>query len=601
MPMKNLRNLGIVFMFVLLIGTLVSCGKSVNEKISEALDKGQYDKAVELYNNSIEKKSKISDEISERIASDIEESFIDWSEERVSYENTKNMLTAFSSLEQYDLSEKASKQLAIVEIEYNGDKHMNNAEGYYDKKQYLKAMDEINSIDSKWALYPMATDLYDDAKNAYKLEIAYPSTIKQYKSSIAELGHYLKDTNDTELAREKTRLEGELETFYYTEPIIKQAYEKQEAGKYKDAFKCIDDGLDRYPQDVHLNTEKDNIAYEYIVSVAENVKPLIKEEKYDEALGIINKAQKIYSCDDFNALEDEIMDEKSFIHKISSSFTDLSEGLVAGWKQEVDSVKNEGTKSYIIKSGGKLFLGNYSDDDVTILSTAGNVGISLAGFDFPADARDLVYDVQNWGEGDYFVVHLATDVVALLPVVGAVKYAKYLKKTDASTVGAKNFCKVVLDNKNIKKSPKLRKYRYKKCKNQSLVGKTHPKTKVPFIEKRGKYSEKEGYVIVVVPVFESKANYKLPKAMYKEEFSKQKKYLNQRLTKDIEKNSDVCKQFTKKEVEQIEEGQLPDNYVWHHNEKPGLMQLVDAETHDKTAHTGGMSLWGKGYQNAVGD
>ena len=134
-----------------------------------------------------------------------------------------------------------------------------------------------------------------------------------------------------------------------------------------------------------------------------------------------------------------------------------------------------------------------------------------------------------------------------------------------------------------------------------MVGKTHPKTKVPFIEKRGKYSEKEGYVIVVVPVFESKANYKLPKAMYKEEFSKQKKYLNQRLRKDIEKNSDVCKQFTKKEVEQIEEGQLPDNYVWHHNEKPGLMQLVDAETHDKTAHTGGMSLWGKGYQNAVGD
>ena len=132
-------------------------------------------------------------------------------------------------------------------------------------------------------------------------------------------------------------------------------------------------------------------------------------------------------------------------------------------------------------------------------------------------------------------MHLATDVVALLPVVGAVKYAKYLKKTDASTVGAKNFCRVVLDNKNIKKSPKLRKYRYKKCKNQSLVGKTHPKTKVPFIEKRGKYSEKEGYVIVVVPVFESKANYKLPKEMYKEEFSKQKRYLNQRLRKDIEK------------------------------------------------------------------
>ena len=37
------------------------------------------------------------------------------------------------------------------------------------------------------------------------------------------------------------------------------------------------------------------------------------------------------------------------------------------------------------------------------------------------------------------------------------------------------------------------------------------------------------------------------------------------------------------------------NYVWHHNEKEGLMQLVDANIHAKTGHDGGMKFWGAGH------
>lgn len=46
------------------------------------------------------------------------------------------------------------------------------------KSSILRLWMKLILFNSKWALYHMATDLYDDAKNAYKLEIAYPSTIK---------------------------------------------------------------------------------------------------------------------------------------------------------------------------------------------------------------------------------------------------------------------------------------------------------------------------------------------------------------------------------------------------------------------------------------
>ncbi len=35
----------------------------------------------------------------------------------------------------------------------------------------------------------------------------------------------------------------------------------------------------------------------------------------------------------------------------------------------------------------------------------------------------------------------------------------------------------------------------------------------------------------------------------------------------------------------------PRGYVWHHNEKYGVMQLVDSTVHLKTGHTGGFNLW----------
>ncbi len=72
---------------------------------------------------------------------------------------------------------------------------------------------------------------------------------------------------------------------------------------------------------------------------------------------------------------------------------------------------------------------------------------------------------------------------------------------------------------------------------------------------------------------------------------------NQRLKEAVENDEELCKKFTSEQLEQIQNGDTPDGYTWHHDVEKGRMQLVDTETHQKTGHTGGKSIWGGGSAN----
>nr|WP_276574887.1 HNH endonuclease [Paenibacillus allorhizoplanae] len=41
-------------------------------------------------------------------------------------------------------------------------------------------------------------------------------------------------------------------------------------------------------------------------------------------------------------------------------------------------------------------------------------------------------------------------------------------------------------------------------------------------------------------------------------------------------------------------------YTWHHHQIAGKMQLVDANIHAKTGHSGGRSIWGFGRAGRTG-
>lgn len=134
-----------------------------------------------------------------------------------------------------------------------------------------------------------------------------------------------------------------------------------------------------------------------------------------------------------------------------------------------------------------------------------------------------------------------------------------------------------------------------KCRNENLEGQVHPETGVPFerclVEVDGNPCE------VVIPRFESTYDARLPEDMYGVTDYRQFKECDQQLKKEVESNVTLKEQFDDEQLEQIENGDTPSGYTWHHDAETGKMQLVDTEIHQKTAHTGGRSIWGGGTES----
>ena len=134
------------------------------------------------------------------------------------------------------------------------------------------------------------------------------------------------------------------------------------------------------------------------------------------------------------------------------------------------------------------------------------------------------------------------------------------------------------------------------CKNESLEGDYHPISGVEFEKKTVELpdgSQVEG----VFPNFESKFDAQLDESQYNDSDAKHFKEANSQLKEAVENDPEFREQFTDDQLEQIEAGDTPEGYVWHHSEEPGTLQLVDTTTHTQTGHTGGRKIWGGGSEN----
>lgn len=100
----------------------------------------------------------------------------------------------------------------------------------------------------------------------------------------------------------------------------------------------------------------------------------------------------------------------------------------------------------------------------------------------------------------------------------------------------------------------------------------------------------------VFPVFDSTFDTQIPKEDYERSNAKQFSDCNKALKEAIGNDKVLKTKFTGEQLQDIENGDTPREYTWHHTEEPGHMQLVKTEDHDRTiggaAHTGGNSLWG---------
>ncbi|MEK3992807.1 HNH endonuclease [Robertmurraya sp. FSL R5-0851] len=134
--------------------------------------------------------------------------------------------------------------------------------------------------------------------------------------------------------------------------------------------------------------------------------------------------------------------------------------------------------------------------------------------------------------------------------------------------------------------------------NEDLAGSEHPETGVPFVEKTVTLPDGES-VTGVFPIFESNFDVTIDESLYLQSDYVQFSYANVELYEAIQADPSLAEELglTDTDIQALSNGDTPEGYTWHHNEQPGLLQLVNQEEHANTGHTGGRELWGGGSEN----
>ena len=578
------------------------------------------------------------EELNQIIRAKIDRTVSDWFSGAVTFEEASEILVNIQDTSSAELSDYAAQQLTYITVENDGNTLLELAQKFFGVKNYVQVLTKLNEIDPSYSKYDSVLETYTTCENQVLQAVASPSSKEDFESYIK----LLEDCNNL-YARQsfvdrQAQLSDELVIFLDISETIDAATVQYDSHNIQESFLLLTLGLEKYPDDERLATTLVNYRDHYVITTTKQAVELCQEKKYKEALQIVEAAIEEYDCDEFQMLREAIKEEKSFLYRLKNDIVDAFTSLADGWENEEFDVQQAANNAgaYIVKSGKKIALGDYTDEDVTLLSFSGNVAASVLGIDALFDLRDLSYDITHWGEEEYFAVWLAADVVALLPVIGVVKYFSHFKTakngldaaselvdsaadiakntenaselaeaiSDVTKIGddiadaidsAKDAAKVGETATDVA-SDVLKGFTPIETINQKLLGKTHEVTGIEFVRSKIELSDGSKF-IGVFPKFDSFADIELPKELYKADFNKQQKECLEQLQSKLKNPfSNLRDKFTEDQIEDIMNGVLPDGFTWHHNEQEGLMQLVDTLIHTQTNHTGGMKIWGSGHK-----
>lgn len=532
--------------------------------------------------------------------------------------------------------ESVEERSVFTTIEEEGDALLAVAKENIESDLFAEALASLNGIDTEYSGYAEVENAYVLCRDSVLEYVSAPSSLEEFEAYIKLLEECGELYPTQEFVDRKEKLADELVVFIEVTEIIQTATKLYDGGQFEEAFVTLALGLNEYPENERLATCLVDYHDHYIISVTREALALCEKEEYKDALALVEAAIEEYDCEEFRMLAESIKEQKSVLYRFKNDVERKLSVFADGWTKEEFDVKQTAAEAgaYIVKSGEKLFLGDYSEEEVTVLSFSGNVLAALANVDVLFDLRDLSYDVVHWKDEDYFAVRLATDMIALLPVVGVVKYldhfqtvaegaksAELVKSVGDIGKSGKNAADVSAAVKDVSKtgddiinavenakgsvrtsdaakdvvSGINKDYELVSTINSRYLGSEHPETGVEYGLRKLEYSD-GNKIQGVFPVFDSAANIQLPDDLYKAFFEEQKEYCLEQLQKKTRPIiGGARKNFTEGQLEMIADGKLPGGFTWHHNEEEGLMQLVDAEIHEATRHTGGMSLWGVGY------
>ncbi|CAM3843153.1 HNH endonuclease [Cohnella lubricantis] len=249
-------------------------------------------------------------------------------------------------------------------------------------------------------------------------------------------------------------------------------------------------------------------------------------------------------------------------HKVKQGFSDLGEAVVTTATDVVHGV------GYIYENGKNVVVGIKEGNMDQVKDGAKKIGMVAAVGVLAVGVVDVID-----GADSVAAAEAPTDVDTINVDAGMVGHSEVSAEGLTDTTDVE-----VIDTVN-----------------SDLAGTEHPETGVPYETKTIQLPDGH-WIEGVFPDFNEVYAYDLPESLYLQTDDVQFSYLNDQLANDIANDPELAAIFTDEQIAEIQNGDTPDGYVWHHTEEPGHMELVEEEEHVHSAHTGGRELWGGGAE-----
>lgn len=256
----------------------------------------------------------------EDILASVSQSLTMWENGEVSAQMVICQFEELLTHEDEEIAALAREGIEKITVETDSGRLFDDAETQYSSGDYIGAIRSILSISPSYSGWDECSQLLISCKQQINALVSAPQTIEEYESSIAILDEYLGLVNDEVMLGKRNEFSDALAVIKEVEEIADNTITFFSESKYAEAFACLSDGIEKYPDNEDLAALYDASKQQYIDAVTEKVYEWCEEKQYDKALALVDDAIIACECDEFIQLREYVCEEQSFIYRFKKGF-----------------------------------------------------------------------------------------------------------------------------------------------------------------------------------------------------------------------------------------------------------------------------------------
>ena len=302
----------------ILIGTMIfgigafACSPSL--RLKWYLNQDDCKKAVDVYNESLYETSE-SNECIQMMLEYIDDVKVRWKEGELTYREAVINLENLKEVSDKEVSSEAKHIAKFIEREGFGKECYAKAETYSMNEDYIDAMKMLNQIDENYLEYSKVENLNNLCKDAILKETEKLDTIDALKKAIQKMDEYFTMVQEPAFAVRKGQLEKELSDLKDVIQIVKEASEFYDAEDYENAFRVLQEGLDKYPDNIKMKEGYYYYLELYVEMIAKEAQEECEKENYKKAIKIVEDALEVHDCEALHQLLEHVKEERSVLYR----------------------------------------------------------------------------------------------------------------------------------------------------------------------------------------------------------------------------------------------------------------------------------------------